>query len=270
MTSQISVITITYNRSQYLKEAIESVLEQSFRDFELLIIDDASTDNTAELVKEYLNRDSRVKYFRNERNLGIGKSRNIGLQKAAGKYIAVLDSDDVWHDFDKLKKQYNFLEQNLDSDYVLVGGGVVVISEKGDEIERYLEPFADKEIRQHILLENPFAHSAVLFLKEAALRVGGYDENLKIGEDYDLWLKIGKEKKFINLADYLIKYRLHSGNVCGFVSYEGAKLAKQIIQRYKNDYPNYKKALFKAYLRIIRAFFRKRDYNKAKNEKRKM
>ncbi len=254
--SLISVITITYNRGQYLKEAIESVLEQNFRDFELLVIDDASIDDTENIVKEYVSRDPRVKYFRNEKNLGIAKSRNIALNMAQGKYVAVLDSDDVWSDFGKLKKQYNFLEQNLDGGYVLAGGGVAVINEKGREIERYLEPLADKEIRRVILLENPFAHSTVLFLKEAALKCGGYDENLKIGEDYDLWLKMGRRGKFVNLADYLIRYRLHSGNICGFASLLGAKLTKQIIQRYRNDYPNYKKALIKAHLRIIRAFFR--------------
>ncbi|KKT73909.1 MAG: Glycosyl transferase family 2, partial [Microgenomates group bacterium GW2011_GWA2_44_7] len=134
MNLSISIITITRNRAGFISEAIESALEQSFPDWELIVIDDASEDNTREIVEEYIVRDSRIKYFRNDEHLRISKSRNKALSLALGEYVAVLDSDDVWSDRDKLKKQYGFLEGN--KDYVLIGGGVIVIDEYGKEIRR--------------------------------------------------------------------------------------------------------------------------------------
>lgn len=253
---KISVVIITYNREKYLKEAIESVLEQSLRDFELIIIDDASTDRTPEIIKDYSSRDPRVKYFRNEKNLGISKSRNIALKMAQGKYVAVLDSDDLWLDFDKLKKQYNFLEGNLSAGFVLAGTGVVVIDESGRELKRYFNPLTDASIRREILLRNPIAHSSAMFLKEAVVNLGGYDETLKIGEDYDLWLRIGKRWKFTNLAGYSIKYRAHVSGAWNASLYNGAKVAFQIMKKYQNDYPNYKKALLKASLRMAVMFLK--------------
>ena len=128
--TMISIIILTYNRAGFISEAIKSALEQSFSDWELIIIDDASQDNTREIAEDYAKKDSRIKYFRNDEHLRISKSRNKALGLARGEYVAVLDSDDVWSDRDKLKKQYEFLERN--KDYVLVGGGVIVIDEFGD------------------------------------------------------------------------------------------------------------------------------------------
>ena len=131
----ISIIIITRNRAGFISKAIESALGQSFPDWELIIIDDASQDNTGEIIKSYIAKDARIKYFRNDEHLRISKSRNKALSLARGEYVAVLDSDDVWSDRDKLKKQYEFLERN--KDYVLVGGGVIVIDEFGKETRRY-------------------------------------------------------------------------------------------------------------------------------------
>src|SRR3989344_8883541 len=172
----ISIITITRNRAGFISEAIESALEQSFPDWELIVIDDASEDDTREIVEEYIVRDSRIKYFRNDERLYISKSRNKALGLAQGEYVAVLDSDDVWSDRDKLKKQYEFLERN--KDYVLVGGGVIVIDEFGKETRRYFNRESDENIRGKILFQNQFAHSSVMFKRDVALKVGGYDENL--------------------------------------------------------------------------------------------
>ena len=111
---KVSVVIITYNRARFLPEAIESVIAQSFTDWELIVVDDASTDNTKGVVEKYSSVDSRIKYYRNPENLNISKSRNRGIELSKGKYIAVLDSDDIWCDIEKLKLQYSFLESNLD------------------------------------------------------------------------------------------------------------------------------------------------------------
>src|SRR3972149_6250546 len=168
--TMISIIILTYNRAGFISEAIESALGQSFSDWELIIIDDWSQDNTKEIVESYVKKDGRIKYFKNNEHLRISKSRNKALGLARGEYIAVLDSDDVWSDRDKLKKQYEFLERN--KDYVLVGGGVIVIDEHGQETKRYFNRESDEDIRWKILFQNQFAHSGVMFRCEAALKAG--------------------------------------------------------------------------------------------------
>lgn len=262
MSPKVSIITITYNRARYIKEAIESVLVQSFGDWELIIIDDASTDNTPAIVQEYAQKDSRIRYFRNETNLKIPRSRNLGLKMAEGKYIAVLDSDDVWAEPDKLRKQVEFLENN--PEYALVGGGVIFIDENGREISRRLNPSDDKEIRRRILFKNPFVHSGVLYLRKAALESGGYDENLNVSEDYDLWLKMGRTWKFANLNDYLVKYRIYSAGQSASSRLEAAGNTKMLVKKYKNIYPGYFGALAAANLRIILYSF-KREFICPKN-----
>ena len=244
----ISIITITRNRAGFISEAIESALGQSFPDWELIIIDDASQDNTREIADNYAKKDSRIKYFRNDEHLRISKSRNKALSLARGEYVAVLDSDDVWSDRDKLKKQYEFLERN--KDYVLVGGGVIVIDEFGKEIRRYFNRESDEDIRWKILFQNQFAHSSVMFKRDMALKAGGYDEDLNIGEDYDLWLKLGTLGKMANIKEYLLKYRVHSGNVT-LKRVEALKNNIAIIRKYKNRYPNYYLAYARRALRLL-------------------
>lgn len=242
MNPLISVIIITYNRGRYIREAVESVVNQSFKDLELIIIDDCSTDDTESIIAEYAKKDDRVRYFKLPERGGISKARNFALRESVGEYIAVLDSDDVWCDNNKLKKQYEFLNKN--SDYVLVGGGVIVIDETGKEIKKYFNLEKDKDIRGNILYKNQFAHSSVMFRKDVALKVGGYDENLNIGEDYDLWLKLGAIGKMHNFQEYFLKYRTHQGNIT-LRRVEALKNNFAIIKRHKNQYQNY----YFAYLR---------------------
>src|SRR5574344_2461092 len=124
----ISIIICTYNRADLLPKAIASVLSQSYQDFELIIIDDASTDNT----KDVIPNDDRIKYYKNEVNLGISKSRNLGVSLSCGQYIAMLDSDDYWLDNNKLQKQLEVINQ--DSKIGLVGTGIILVDEQGNKI----------------------------------------------------------------------------------------------------------------------------------------
>ena len=250
--SLISIVTITRNREKYIAEAIEGVLRQSFTDWEYIFIDDASADNTAAVVAKYAAQDSRIKFHRENINLGITKARNLGLQLAQGKYVAVLDSDDAWADSEKLQKQYLFLEKN--TDHVLVGGAVIVINENGQEVNRYKNPTADTAIRAGILLRNPFLHSSVMFKREVAINCHGYG-NHTVGEDYDLFLKMGRLGKFANLDDYLVKYRKHGSGVTWSKRVRAAKDHLAIIAKYKKQYPNYFFALVKGCLRLVLAYF---------------
>lgn len=248
----ISVITITHNRDKYLAEAVESVLNQSFTDWECIIIDDASSDDTAKIIAKYAAQDPRIKIQRENVNLGITKARNLALQMAQGKYVAVLDSDDVWADPEKLQKQHSFLEKNVDC--VLVGGAVIVVNENGQEVSRYKNPVTDVAIRTGILRRNPFLHSSVMFKRDAAVNCGGYG-NYTVGEDYDLFLKMGRSGKLANLDDYLVKYRKHGMGVTWSRRVRAAKDHLNIIAKHKKQYPNYFLAVIKGYLRLVLAYF---------------
>lgn len=209
MFISISVIITTHNRANLLIKSIDSVLCQKFIDFELIIIDDASTDNTEELVRKYLS-DSRVKYIKIPKAGSISEARNSVWPYVRGKYIAVLDSDDVWCDELKLKKQFEFLENN--SNIILVGSGAKLINDLDRELDVVIKPETDEEIRKNLFTKNPFFHSSVMFRFDAVKQLDGYDEKIMFGEDLDLWLRMGKLGKFYNFPEAMIKYRVHNDN----------------------------------------------------------
>ncbi len=232
----VSVIITTFNRPKYLKEAITSVLKQDFADFELIIVDDCSPGTKTQGTINSFN-DGRIKYIRNKKNLGGNISLNVGLKAATGKYIAILDDDDVWISNEKLSQQVKFLEKN--PEYVLVGTNIVVADyDTGEKILKSNAPYYDDDIRRRILLSNPIAHSSILCRREAMLKVGGYDESLPRGKDYDILLKLGTIGKLAVLPDYAVKYRLPSSKQRNIfkmrVGDTGAKI--KIIWRYRKNY----------------------------------
>jgi glycosyltransferase involved in cell wall biosynthesis len=241
MNPKVSVVTISHDRAGYLPEAIASVLAQSFADWEMVVIDDGSTDDTEGMVARYAARDARMRYFRNETCCGIVRSRNRGLAVACGEYVAVLDSDDAWCDPDKLKMQAGFLDGQ--PDYAIVGGGVIVVDAHGRETKRFQNPNTDPRIRAAMLFKNPLAHSSVMFRKEAALAVGGYGAEpsvarLDANEDYALFLEIGRHAKMANSAEPMLKYRTHEGNMSIAKRREQMRNSLLLILKHRDDYPN--------------------------------
>lgn len=200
----ISVMIVTHNRGHLIAGAINSVLRQSFDDLELIIVDDASDDDTEAIVRGF--SDPRIRYQKIVKANSIARVRNIALSLAKGKYLTVLDSDDIWCDDDKLLKQFNFLEAN--PDYVLIGGAAKIIDSSGKELRIEMKPLTDLDIRRDFLVKNPFFHSSVMY--RAGL--GVYNEAIKFGEDWDLWLRLGKVGKLANLDEVLVKYRVHDDN----------------------------------------------------------
>ncbi|OHB20559.1 MAG: hypothetical protein A3J67_00255 [Parcubacteria group bacterium RIFCSPHIGHO2_02_FULL_48_10b] len=237
-----SVIIATRNRASLVGRAIGSVVSQSFPDWELVVVDDASTDTTSEELRKLRERDARMRYVRNEVQIGIAKSHNRAIGEARGKYIAVLDDDDWWAVTDKLVLQVKFLEEN--PAYVLVGGGVVVVDEKGQERYRYLKPEHDAQIRNVALFANPMAHSTVLYRKEAALRVGLYDASYNgHAADRALFLRLGRMGKLYNFQDYLAYYTLGVQNM--FLSHQRMQLKASLMhmKKYREGYPYFLPAL---------------------------
>jgi len=245
----LSIIIPTYNRKNLLPRAIKSVLSQTFKDFELIVVDDGSTDNTEKIVKDI--NDNRIIYIKNYKNLGIQRSLNKGIKQARGEYIARIDDDDTWIDPEKLYKQIKFLEKN--TDYVLVGTGAVIASNEGKELFRFLSPLEDQKIRQLILGKNCFLHPSVVFKKSAVLKVGGYSEELEDlhAEDYDLWLKLGTIGKFANLPFHGISYTKWKGQITNKDQMKQLKNYFRLIRKYKKYYPGHYLALFRSSSRLV-------------------
>jgi glycosyltransferase involved in cell wall biosynthesis len=204
----LSVIMPVYNRAAYLKQSIESVLNQSFRDFEFIIIDDGSNDGSVDIIQSF--KDERIRFYRNSENRGIVYSRNRGLAKAQGKYVAMFDSDDIAL-ADKFEKQIHFLEQN--PEYVMCGTWVKWVDENGEPTgEKWKLPAAPKEIPAIMLFRNYFVQPTVVIRRDA-IPEGGYSEGFDIVEDSKMWFDVSLKHKMANIPEYLLYYRVHSGNV---------------------------------------------------------
>lgn len=250
---KVSVIIVTQNRANFIAKAVESVQKQTFTDWELLVLDDDSNDQTEAIIEAYKAKDERIKYYKNSPALGISKNRNKGVSLATGEYIAMLDSDDYWTDVNKLEKQMKIF--NSDNTIGVIGSAMTMVREDGFVIKKRYEYHTDDYgIRNNILIKNQFMQSSVIFKKDIFEKVGGYNENYDVAEDLELFLRIGKEAKFANLKESTLGYLVHSGNV----SKRKLKMAwavDSIIEKYKNDYPNYWKAKFVSVARIVKAYF---------------
>jgi glycosyltransferase involved in cell wall biosynthesis len=243
---KVSVNIATYNRGFFLKQAIDSVLAQTWTDWELLIVDDASTDNTEAIVRPYL-ADPHVRYFRNDQNLNISFTRNRALDNSHGEYIAILDSDDYWTDPEKLAKQIAFLDAH--PDYLAVGTQAITINDNGTRLGVLDLPLRDASIRGSILAKNPLIHSSVLYRRQPVIETGQYDLSLNAIEDYDLWLRLGRTGKLANLADRTVAYRLHAGNASVRDRLRLLRLNISLIKKNRRAYPSFAWALARRSLR---------------------
>lgn len=200
---KVSVLMPAYNAEKYLVEAIESILNQTFTDFEFIIIDDCSADKTWEIIQKYSKKDKRIIAIKNEENLKLSATLNKGIDVCKGEYIARMDADD-WSYPDRLQKQYDVISR--DSNIGILGGAMEVCDENLEikNIRKY--NLSDSEIRKSLFKYSPFCHPATIFKKEALLQYK-YSIELNDAEDYDLYFRIGKSYKLQNLNDIVIKYR---------------------------------------------------------------
>lgn len=204
---EVSVIMPVYNCEKYIGEAINSILNQSFKDFEFIIINDCSTDKTREIITSYI--DNRIMLIDNNRNLGLSESLNKGLALAKGKYIARMDGDDIAY-INRLELQYNFMEEN--KEVGLCGSSIEVFNSISSRIHKC--PVDHDEIRVLQLFNSAFAHPVVMIrnsiLKKYNLRYDKYYDGM---EDYHLWIRISELSRVANLDKVLLKYREHENQV---------------------------------------------------------
>lgn len=205
MNDKVSVVMPCYNSEKYISKAIESVLQQTYGNLELIIVDDGSVDESLKVIKQYVQKDSRIKVFVNKENEGVGRARNIALQHCSGKYIAFLDADDVAKN-NRLEKEIFFLEKNRT--YGAVGGQAQIIDEDNHIVDTIHCPLAWQDIKKSILFRNPFVNSSMMVRKCILDKYHiSFNENLNMGEDYLFWISISKHCRIKILEDYLILYR---------------------------------------------------------------
>jgi hypothetical protein len=206
---RISVLMPVYNALPYLRDALNSVLCQSFQDFEVLTLDDASTDGSTEYLDGL--RDPRLRVFHLPK-AGHAVNLNIGLREARADIIARMDADDISvpHRFER---QYSFLQENADC--VICGCQMVGIG-AGGEVCRSWDwdcPSSDELIRYEMLTGCPFLHPGVMYRKPAVIEAGAYQPGLETAQDYDLWVRLSRVGKMANLPDRLVHYRIHAQSV---------------------------------------------------------
>jgi len=205
LNPEISVLLSVYNAENFISESIESILNQSYSNFELIIVDDCSTDESFEICKGYAITDHRIILLRNPANLGGCQTLNEGLKHARGKYVARQDNDD-WSYPDRFAKQIKFMEDN--PEVGILGGSMEIINETGEIIGKRIYQTTDFSIRKNIFLYSPFSHPLVMFRKSILDKVGHYDCEYAPADDYELYFRMGRISKFANISDVLLKYRI--------------------------------------------------------------
>lgn len=203
----VSVVIPAYNCEAYVANALESIINQTYTNLEVIIIDDGSSDETFKIAKSYEKQDPRVKAYKNKENLKIVGTLNSAIAKSRGKYVARMDADDFRMP-DSIEKQVAFMEKH--ADVVVVGGAIDVCDGDMNLINHRDYPVTDTQIRARLFRYNPFAHPAIMMRAEA-LKDTPY--TLNWAEDYDIYFRLGLKGKFANLPTTVLKLRTHPSSV---------------------------------------------------------
>lgn len=204
----VSVLMPVYNADKYLKEAINSILNQTFRDFELIVLNDASDDSSKEIILSF--QDPRIRYIENEENKGLAFSRNRLLSEVKGEYIAWLDADDIAYPT-RLEEEHRFLEEH--TDHAMVASWARIIDSEGKPTGNFIKSYIPNEFLSALLLfVNYFVQSSVM-LRSSALPDVHYRQEFPPTEDYELWVRIAARYPVAILAKTLVDYRIHTSNI---------------------------------------------------------
>ncbi len=200
----VTVLMPLYNGEKYIEETMKSILFQSYKNFELLIIDDGSTDNSINKIKMF--SDKRINFIKNNNNIGQTKTLNKGIRLAKGKYIARIDQDDVNHK-ERLDLQVKYLEEN--PEIALIGTSINFIDHKGEHLINRESIKGHTQIINYFCVDNQIPHSSAIFRRNIAIQLNGYSENYKICQDFEFWIRLAKHFKIDNLKETLVSIRIH-------------------------------------------------------------
>lgn len=223
----ISVLLPVFNGEKFLRQAVDSVLNQSLGDFEFIILDDGSTDSSNDIVNSY--KDSRIKHFQLEHR-GIPKTLNYGLSLAKYDYVAIMNQDDICFKR-RFEKQVQFLWHNPQID--ILGTNYIQIDENANIIRKVKLPEADKYIKKLLPYYCSLQHSSTMFKKYSIKLFGGYNTNYLLASDWELYLNLIEELNYCNLQNYLLMYRVHNNNASGDLE-QNYKETYQLIETHFN------------------------------------
>lgn len=198
----VSIVIPVHNGEKYIKESIDSCLDQTYRNIEVIVVDDKSEDRTLEILKEYKDR---IKVIPVEKQNGLGNVINIGIRASQGKYIARMDGDDIMYPT-RIEKQVQYLESNPNC--VAIGGQIDIIDENSQITGHREYAIEDRDIKKNTFLFMPFAHPAVTLRKSTVVDIGLYPENMWKVEDVKFFLILSTKGEFHNLEDTVLKYRM--------------------------------------------------------------
>ncbi len=242
---KISVVMPTYNRAHFLRKSIDSVLSQTYENFEIIIIDNNSTDNTTDLLRNY--NDKRIKYVENNENRGCGGARNQGMEMARGDYITFLDSDDEIFSTKFEKQLENF--HALPNKFGLIYCGFCYASGKTGEIVKYISPELYGDVYNNLLERNLFPIHAPIIRRECFQKCGMLDVTLPACEDWDIWIRISRYYKFAFVPDILAKYNIHGKQKSTEV--ESVIMARErIVEKYRSELDKRPRALARSLKKI--------------------
>lgn len=238
---KVSILISVYNGEKNIDQCLESVKDQTYKNLEVICVNDASRDETSAKLTEWQKVFDRDKFIliNNQANLGLTKSLNIALSKASGKYIARIDADDTWSR-EKLARQVEFMEKN--PEYGIVGTNHINIY-KDNVGKKYIKlPETYEAISQKLFRRNPFAHSCILAKTDLLKNVGGYDESVRYGQDYDLWLRCFPKTKFYNIQEFFCSRAIDNGisvRKQNKQMWQSIKTRIKYINKYNYSWKNY-------------------------------
>lgn len=228
---KVNVIIPTYNRAHLIGRAIQSVLNQTYQGFELIVVDDGSTDNTDEIIKEFQQKDNRIIYLKHEKNKGGSAARNTGIKASKGEYIAFLDSDDEWLS-EKLRKQLTFIEN---SHYGFIYCNMIINDKTRNSKSNITKKFEDNIFLDLLKAGNGICTSSLLIKRHLLEKIKGFDEDLPSFQDYDLLLRLAQNEKCGFLNEILLIYNLHKGSISK--TFRGKMIGKEkVLSKYYDYY----------------------------------
>jgi glycosyltransferase involved in cell wall biosynthesis len=228
ISPEVSVVMPVFNCQRYLPEAIESIIRQTFTNFEFIIVDDGSTDETPLILNNYANRDKRIRLIRLSHTASPACPSNVGIQHARGQFIARMDGDDIAYPY-RFERQLAYMHSS--DECVAASGKVLFIDEEGFPLMLSQQKLDHYQIEEELFKGRGLAlvHSAAMFRREALIRVKGYREKYIKGEDLDLYLRLGEIGKLSNLSDVLLKVRRHSSSLTSIGGGEENKIFRTEI-----------------------------------------
>lgn len=226
----VTVFIPVYNSEQYISETIDSILNQTYKNLEVLIVDDGSTDRSIEIIQQY--QDQRIRLIQNEKNMGIPYTRNVGLQEARGDYIAIMDADDIACS-NRIERQVTYLENNKGIDAV---GSFYYKFGEGAEKEITTPFTAPEQLKMMLLFYNPIANPSVTIRKKTFQEHNlTYHLDFFVAQDYQMWSQLIKVGNITILPEFLLYYRFGHENISKKSNLEKAEKRKQLIDRIHND-----------------------------------